>query len=77
MNTLISFILKWLAGVSASQWKAALDYVLIAASKLSEGDHKRAWVIDKLQNVGVTGWIANLLTEVAVAYSKKQKLIQA
>ena len=75
MNTLISLLLRYLGNVSASQWKAALDYVLAAAAKISEGDDKRMWVIDKLRNVGVTGWIANLLTEVAVAYQKKRGVI--
>lgn len=75
MNTLLNLVLRWLAGITAEQYKVALDYVLIAASKQLEGSAKRAWVLDHINGEGIKGWAANLLVEVAHAAAKKKGLL--
>lgn len=73
--TLLKYLLKWLAGISADQWKIAIQAVLVAAKDFNDSSSKRDWVLKTLRNANVTGWAANLLTEVAVSYAKKLKLI--
>lgn len=75
MNTLLNLVLRWLAGITAEQYKFALDYVLIAAAKQLEGSAKRTWVLDHLNGEGIKGWAANLLVEVAHAAAKKKGLL--
>lgn len=76
MKSLVSFIIRYLSNVSSSQWKQVLEYVMNAENKITVGADKRAWVVDKLKNIGITGWVANFLVESAVAFLKKQGLIQ-
>jgi hypothetical protein len=72
---IIKYLLKYLAGISATQWTVAIQAVLAAAKSFKDSSAKSNWVTDLLRNEGVQGWAANLLREVAVAYAKKLKLI--
>lgn len=73
--TLIKYLLRWLAGISATQWTVAIQAVIAAAKAFQESSSKKEWVTGLLKNEGVQGWASNLLTEVAVAYAKKLNLI--
>lgn len=71
MKAIAQWIIKLLGGVSSSQWSAALQYVIAAEERITAGVDKKAWVIDKLKNVGVTGSSANFITESALAFLRK------
>lgn len=73
--TLLKYLLKWLAGISAEQWTIAIQAVIDASKSFKESPDKKAWVVSLLRSEGVQGWASNMLTEVAVAYAKKLKLI--
>lgn len=77
MNTLITWVIRYLGGITSAQWKTVLEYVRIAADKIAEGADKRTWVLDKMRNIGITGSVANFLVEAAVTYVKRLNLIQA
>jgi hypothetical protein len=74
-TTILKYILSWLAGVSKDQWQVAIQAVIAAAKAYSDSADKRKWVTDTIEGMGVKGWAANLLREVAVAYAKKLNLI--
>jgi hypothetical protein len=75
MNTLILLILKWLGSVTSAQWARAVQLVVAAATQAIGGAEKRQWVVNILNDEGVKGWIANTLSELAVGYAKRKKLI--
>lgn len=75
MNTLLLFVIKWLAGITAAQWEFALKQVIQYATVKITSAEKRTWVIDSLRSIGVTGWVANLLVELTHGFAKKKKLI--
>ncbi len=74
---ILKYILKWMAGITPDMWAIAIQSVVVAAKAFKESKDKRTWVLETLGSEGVKGWTANLLTEVAVAYAKKLKLIPA
>lgn len=71
MNFLLQWFIRSLGSINATQWQAALQYVIAAEERITAGEDKRAWVLDKLRNVGVTGRYANLATEMALAWLKR------
>lgn len=77
MNAIISWVIRYLGNINASQWAAVLDYVLIADGKVLEGAEKKAWVLEKLERIGIKGWIANFITESALAWLKKKGAVKA
>ena len=76
-QAIIKYILKWLAGVTSEQWAIAFQSVITAAKAFKASPDRKAWVLETLASEGVKGWAANLLTEVAVGYAKKLRLIPA
>lgn len=72
-TTLLKLLLSWLAGITSAQWTAAVELVVEAASTALSGNAKAAFVADKLKQSfpGLSGWVANLLREVALAWVKK------
>jgi hypothetical protein len=74
-QSILKYILKWLAGVTDDQWKVAIQAVIAAAKAYSDTSDKKKWVTDTIEGMGVKGWAANLLREAAVAYAKKLNLI--
>lgn len=77
MNSIITWVIKVLSGVNSAEWKAVLDFVLLAASKELTNESKRAWVLDKLQNLGLKGSTANFLIEAALKFLKRTGRIEA
>lgn len=71
MNALINTILRWLNGISAAQWQAALRVVLDLADTKLTGEEKREAAIAALLDV-VKGSKANFLIELAIQYAKKK-----
>lgn len=76
MNFLLQWFIQKLGSLNATQWQAALQYVIAAEERITEPEAKRAWVLDKLRNVGVTGRYANLATEAALAWLKREGKIE-
>ena len=72
MSSLYTWVLRLIGGLNSTQWQAVLQFVLAAEERITEGVDKRAWVIDKLQNVGVTGRWANYAVEVGLAWLERQ-----
>lgn len=75
MNKLIEWAIQILAGISASQWSQVVEYVLLAVTKTDNNAARRLWVIDKMQNLGLKGSVANFLVEAAVTLLKRKKLL--
>ena len=75
MQTLIRWILSKLAGITAQQWAAAVQWVIIAARDMREakGDEKRVRVVETLSKTWpeLSGWTGNLLVELVVAWARK------
>lgn len=71
MNTLIVWAIRLLADISSTEWGAVLQFVIAAEERITEGTDKKAWVLDKLQNLGIKGSVANFLVESGVAYLKR------
>lgn len=71
MNFLIQLAIRLLAGITSAEWEALLQYVIAAEEKLTEGVDKKAWVLDKLQNLGIKGSVANFLVEAGLAWLKR------
>lgn len=73
---IIKFILGWLAGITADQWKQAVRYVQIANESLQgkTSAEKRAWVEEKIKTYigSIYPAAMNLLIELAVSWVKKQ-----
>ncbi len=76
MKTLFQWAIKSLGSINSTQWQAALQFVIAAEEKITDPDAKKAWVLDKLRNVGVTGRYANFATEAALAWLKRTGQIQ-
>lgn len=76
MNSIITWVIRYLSNISSAQWKQVLEYVRVAADKITEGADKKAWVLEKLNSIGVKGSIANFLVEAAVTLLKKQGRIE-
>lgn len=72
MSTVIRWIINYLAGISSEQWRELLRFIILAEEKATEGIDKKAWVLDKLNNLGIRGHFANLAVEYALAWLKKQ-----
>jgi len=72
-TTLLKLLLSWLAGITSEQWKSAVELVTEAAGTALSGNAKAVFVADKLKQSfpGLSGWIANLLRETALAWVKK------
>lgn len=77
MNSLISWVIKILGGVTTEQWNAVLQFVLAAADKFVSSEDKKKWVVDALEKLGISGSRANFLVEAAVALLKRMKKIEA
>lgn len=75
LNSIYQWAVKAISNITAEQWKAVLSYVKQIASREMTGEDKRAWVIDKLKNLGITGARANFLIEAAVMLSKRLGII--
>lgn len=71
MNALFQYILRWLGGISADQWRAAVQLVITAAKSQMASNEKLRWVAERLDGVGVTGSAANWLAETAYQWAKK------
>lgn len=66
------WVVKFLSGINSTEWKYILQMVIAAEEKITEGVDKKAWVLDKLQGLGIKGSVANFLVETALAWLKKQ-----
>lgn len=77
MNALISWVIRTLGGITSAQWKAVLDFVLAAAGKHLTGEQKKAWVLESLAKLGISGSTANFLVEAALKFLKRTKQIEA
>lgn len=75
LNSIYQWAVKAISNITTEQWKAVLSYVKQIASREMAGEDKRAWVIDKLKNLGITGARANFLIEAAVMLSKRLGII--
>ena len=76
---LIRSLLKWLAGITAEQWRAAIAAVVSVADVFDDDDSpalkKERWrELMERRLPGVAGWAMNLLREMAVAWAKKKGL---
>lgn len=71
MNSIINTLLRWLNGISAAQWQAALKVVLELADSKLTGEEKRNAAIAALLDV-VKGSKANFLIELAIQFAKKK-----
>lgn len=72
MSAIIRWVINYLAGIDSSTWRMILQYIIAAEEKATEGMDKKAWVLDKLKNLGIKGSWANLAVEYALAWLKKQ-----
>lgn len=76
---LIKTVLSWLAGITADQWKSAVQRV-IAIAQIPEADRtmKQARFAMFMQEVArdMPVWVVNLLRETAVAFARKKGLIK-
>lgn len=74
-QTLVKLVLKLLAGISADQWRQALQYVANAAETAMSGPEKRSWVVESLkaQWPKLSNWATNLLVEMAVGFFKSKE----
>jgi hypothetical protein len=76
IETLIKFLLARLAGITARQWAAAIQWVIIAGQEptFKTGGERREAVLLRLRNLWPElGAVAlNLLIETAVAFSRKR-----
>ena len=75
-TTLLKLLLSWLAGITSEQWKSAVEYVTKAAVTSLPGNVKDVDVSYKLTAAfpNMSGWVANLLREVALAWVRKHTL---
>jgi hypothetical protein len=71
MHSFIHLLLRWLNGITAEQWKAALDVVLSLADSELTGEAKRQAAVGALLDV-VKGSKANFLIELALQFAKKK-----
>lgn len=73
---MIKTLLSWLAGITAGQWEAALEAVIVAGKRLRElpGTERKQYVIDTLRlswpDMGSRA--LNLLIELAVGFVTKK-----
>ena len=73
---MIKTLLSWLAGITAGQWDAALEAVIVAGKRLRElpGSERKQYVIDTLRlswpDMGSRA--LNLLIELAVGFVTKK-----
>jgi inactivated superfamily I helicase len=75
LASIFQWAVKAISHISSDQWATILDRVLESVTKASDGEARRAWVLDKIKALGVTGSIANFLVEAAVRYLKYKKLL--
>jgi len=73
MNSIIAWAIRLLASVSAEQWRAALTFVLSAATRNIPDEDRREFVIDQLAKLGIKGWAANFIVEAALGFLKRTK----
>jgi hypothetical protein len=73
---MIKTVLAWVAGITAGQWEAALETVLVAGRRLKEmtGAEKRDYVVQtlRLSWPELKSTAANLLVEMAVGVARKR-----
>lgn len=76
----IKTILSWLAGLTADQWKFAVNKVVtIASDKNLPGKEKAAWFNQAFQSFAgsdIASWAINLIRELAVAFARRKGLIK-
>ena len=72
---IIKFALNWIAGITADQWKHALQIVVEAFDTKAKDDRKK-WANDILQSAWpkLSESAANFLRFVAVRWATKQGL---
>lgn len=75
IHRIFEWAVKAIAHISADQWKGVTDYVLQAVGKATAGVDKRAWVLDKMNNLGIRGAVANFVVEAAVILLKQRNMI--
>lgn len=76
MNSIITWVIRYLGGVSSAEWKQVLEFVIIAADKITAGVDKKEWVLNKMKSLGIGGAVANFLIEAAVTFLRKQGRIE-
>lgn len=72
MNVLITTLMRWLSGISSTQWQAALKWVMELDESELPGLAKLQEVLARLSAIGLSGSKANFLVELAVQYAKKK-----
>lgn len=76
----IKTILSWLAGLTADQWKFAVNkVVMIASDKNLPGKEKALWFNKAFQvfaGSDTASWAVNLIRELAVAFARRKGLIK-
>jgi hypothetical protein len=75
---LLIAVINWLTGIGSDGFNKVTEWVQKAEMVFTSGADKAAWVKEQIVNVLkiTTPFILNLLTEVAVAYAKKQGWIK-
>lgn len=74
-ETLLKLVLKLFAGISAEQYRFAIQHVANAAKTALDSVEKRNFVVDtlKAQWPKLSGWAVNWLVECAVAVFKNRQ----
>jgi hypothetical protein len=78
---IITSVLKWLAGITADQWKAAVDSVIQTAERFRGQDkddaHRAAYWLTFAGDIlrSLKPFKLNLLREVALAFARKKGLV--
>jgi hypothetical protein len=74
-ETLVKLLLKLLAGISADQWRKALEYVSNAAQTAMGSAEKKSWVVESLRAMypKLSEWAINYLVESAVGIFKSKQ----
>ena len=70
LETVILFLLRTLQGITADEWRIALQSVIAAGKAYKDSADKRDFVLTAL--AGMKESAANLLLEVAVGYAKSK-----
>lgn len=72
-NLLIKRLLAWLAGITADQWRDALQFVTDATHAFQASEDKKAFVVRRLKAAYPTlsNSVLNLLIETAVSFARR------
>lgn len=70
LESVILFLLRALQGITADEWRIALQSVIAAGKAYKDSADKRAFVLTALS--GMKDSTAHILMEVAVSYAKNK-----